>query len=81
MFPDDEIANLNVANASMSKGDMKNAERYLAKAGDTPQAVYARGVYCAISGDYEAAERLFKAAEQKGVMEATNALRQIAELK
>ncbi len=81
MFPDDEIANLNVANASMSKGDMKNAERYLARAGDTPQAIYARGVYYAISGDYEAAERLFKAAEQKGVMEATDALRQIEELK
>ncbi len=31
MFPDDEVANLNAANAAMARGDMKNAEYYLKK--------------------------------------------------
>ena len=47
MFPADATANLNAANIAMGKKDMKNAERYLSKAGDTPEAVYARGIYAA----------------------------------
>lgn len=37
MFPDDETANQNAANAAMEAGDLKRAERYLAKAGKPPR--------------------------------------------
>lgn len=43
MFPDDTVANLNAANAAMRRGDLTGAKRYLAKADDSPEAVYARG--------------------------------------
>lgn len=43
MFPNDEIANLNAANAAIRRDDFATARRYLAKAGDSTEAVYARG--------------------------------------
>ena len=35
--PDDAIANLNAANATMRRGDPTGAERYLDRAGDSPE--------------------------------------------
>lgn len=80
MFPGDEVANLNAANAAMVKGDLKGAVRYLDKAGDCGEAVYARGVYAALSGDYDMARTLFFEAGKNGISEAEGALRQINEL-
>ncbi len=80
MFPEDATANLNAANSAMGRGDMKNAERYLAKAGDSPEAAYARGVFAALSGDYDVARRMFEAAERGGIAEAEEALRQIEKM-
>ncbi len=77
MFPEDDTANLNAANSAMGRGDMKNAERYLAKAGDSAQVAYARGVLAALSGDYAAAKRQFEIAKSGGIAEAAEALRQI----
>ena len=81
MFPEDATANLNAANSAMGRGDMKNAERYLTKAGDDARAVYARGVFAALSGDYDEAARLFGEAESGGIAEAAEALRQIERIK
>lgn len=81
MFPDDETANLNAANTAMGLGDLKNAERYLAKAGTSAEAVYARAIYAALSNDYETANKLFAEAQQKGVTQATRALEQLKEMK
>lgn len=67
MFPDDETANINAANSAMSRGDLVGAKRFLDKAGQSPEAVYARGVHAALSGDEELAERLFKEAAKEGV--------------
>jgi len=66
----------NAATAAMGKGDMTNAERYLSKAGDTPEATYSRGIYAALSGDYGKAKNLFEEAERGGVTEAAEALNQ-----
>lgn len=44
MYPNDEIANLNAANAAMMRGDLILAEKYLAKAGNNEKADYARGI-------------------------------------
>ncbi len=81
MFPDDEVANLNAANTAMSRGDMNTAERYLAKAGNSPQAVYARGTYTALKKDFDAAEKLFAEAARKGLEDAQKMLEQIKEIK
>lgn len=79
MFPDDETANLNAANAAMEAGDLKRADRYLAKAGTTPEAVYARGIRAALAGEYETAETLFDEALRGGVAPAAEALERIRE--
>lgn len=48
IYPNNEIANLNAANAAMGVGDLSKAERYLAKAGNSPEADYAREVLAAL---------------------------------
>ncbi len=81
MFPEDEAANLNAANTSMSLGDLDRAAGYLSKAGDSAEAVYARGIYAALSEDYDLAGRLFAEASGLGIEEADAAAARIAELK
>ena len=80
MFPDDATANLNAANTALQRRDMKNAERYLKKAGDTPEATYARGLYAALNADYAEAERLFARAQETGIAAASDALTQVGEM-
>ena len=67
MFPQDPVANLNAANAAMGRGDTILAARYLEKAGDSAEAVYARGILAALNGDYAAAEALVCEASGKGL--------------
>ncbi len=81
LYPADATANLNAANIAMGKGDYTAARQYLEKAGDTPQADYARGVYAALNGDYATAEPLFKRAAAAGISEANDALEQLDALK
>lgn len=77
LYPDDEVANLNAANVEMSRGDMEAARRYLDKAGDSPKAIYAKGTYFAIKGDYEGALVMFNSALALGVKEAEFMMNQI----
>lgn len=70
MYPNDETANLNAANAAMRRGDLAAAGRYLAKAGDTPEAVYARGALAIRSKDYDTARRYLNEAKALGVEQA-----------
>lgn len=81
MFPDDEVANLNAANIAMSRGSLKSAERYLQKAGDSPQAIYARATLAALNKDFDTAEKMFEEAVRKGMPDAEKMLRQIEEIK
>ncbi len=74
MFPDSETANLNAANAAMRRGDNAGAECYLAKAGDTPEAVYARAALAICTGDLAAARRLLKEASSRGLAQASETL-------
>ncbi|MBD5288924.1 MAG: OmpA family protein [Bacteroides sp.] len=67
MYPEDETANLNAANCAIMRGDYQEATAYLAKAGDTPQATYARGVLAAKTGDYAKATQLFNKAGEMGI--------------
>lgn len=81
LYPDDPVANLNAAFTALSFGDLAKASQYLAKAGHSPEAVYARGILAAKEGRYADAERLFGRAGEAGLsVEAEDALRQLREL-
>ena len=67
MYPHDATANLNAANAEMSRGNLSVAERYLSKAGDSAEAEYARGVLRALRGDYTGALELIEKAQSMGL--------------
>lgn len=81
MYPDDPVANLNAANIALRHKDPKAARRYLAKAGDTPQAVYARGICALLEKDYAEAETLLKQAQRQGITEADAALKELELMK
>lgn len=77
MYPEDTAANLNAANTAMQKGDLKNAEHYLRKAGESPEALYARGAYAMLTEEYETAAGYPQEAEKAGIREAREALEQL----
>ena len=79
MFPHDETANLNAANSAMLRGDTKEAARYLSRAGETPEAVYARGLLAAMQGDYAGAEAMLRSVAEV-LPQAEEALQQIGEI-
>ncbi len=79
MYPTDETANLNAANAAMRRGDNALAERYLAKAGNSPEAVYARGALAIRNEDYDTAHRYLEQAKRLGVAQAETTLEQLAQ--
>lgn len=81
MYPDDPVANLNAANSAMQIGDYAKAARYLLKAGNDPQAIYARGVLAGLQGDYDAAESYLKQAARLKVAVAPDAVEQLEEMK
>ena len=81
MYPEDEVANLNAANVAMSDNRLKDAARYLDKAGDSVEAQYARGIYLVKTGEYDKAEEIFAEASMKGIAEAKEMLQQCIELK
>jgi len=77
MYPDDRAANLNAANSAMAKGDLKGASRYLSKAGHSPEATYAKGIYEAMCGNNETAMSLFRSALDDGFGGAADAIEKI----
>lgn len=77
LYPGDATANLNAATAAISRGDTEAARRYLAKAGDSPEAVYARGALAVRTGDYAEARRYLDEARRLGVEAADETLRRV----
>ena len=80
MYPDDETANLNAANTALQRRDFQAASRYLAKAGDTPEATYARGILAYLAGNVKEAQSLWQSALKAGVKQAEEALKQLPAL-
>lgn len=78
VYPEDELANLNMANALLSEGDAGSARLYLEKAGDTPEAGNARGVAALLAGRYDEAEQHFRHAADSGLAEAWQNLRMVS---
>ena len=79
MFPNDEIANLNAANAAIRRDDFETAHRYLDKAGDSAEAVYARGALAIREKDYDTARRYLGKAKEMGLEKATLTLEELDE--
>lgn len=81
MYPDSPTANLNAATSAMESGDLSAAARYLEKAGDTPDALYCKGVLAALRENYAEARTLFEKAQAGGVSQAANAISQLDKMK
>ena len=78
LYPDDPVANLNAANTALRRADVKAARRYLQKAGDMPQATYARGICALLEGNTDRAKTLLLQAQAQGVTQAKQALEELA---
>lgn len=77
IYPKDPVANLNAANAAIRRGDLSAAGRYLAKAGDSPEAVYARGALAIRQEDYENARKHLFQAKELGLEQAALTLEEL----
>ena len=81
MFPNDETANLNAANAAIRRDDFAAARRYLDKSGNSAEAVYARGALAIREKDYEAAREYLGKAKEMGLEMAGKTLDELNERK
>lgn len=79
MFPNDEVANLNAANAAIRCGNHEAARRYLDKAGNSAEAVYARGALAVREKEYQTAALLFAKAGDMGLEKGAATLKELKE--
>ena len=77
LFPEDPLANLNAANLALLRGEIDSAERYLLKAGDSPDADYARGMFYAKKKDYDTALRYLNKCNTPKAMNAIERVKNI----
>ena len=75
LYPQDQTANLNAACARMEAGDLQGAAEYLERAGNSPEAIHAKGVLAMIKGDTAQAKSLLTQAAQAGAKGATENLK------
>ena len=80
MYPDSPVANLNAAVNALRRDDLTRAAAYLDRAGDSPEATYARGILAVKSGDHDKGAGLLRQAAGKGIKEADDALSQLQEI-
>ena len=67
IYPDDPVANLNLANVAIRQKDLLKAETLLERAGDSAEALNTRAVLAIIQQRYDDATRLLNQAAQKGL--------------
>lgn len=72
IHPNDPEANVNAAGIALRKGDRKAADRYLAHAGGSGEAIYMRGVAASLDKDYDRARKLFDEASDAGFAPAAD---------
>jgi tetratricopeptide (TPR) repeat protein len=78
MYPNDPVANLNAANSAILRKDYRSALRFLDKAGDLPEAKYARGALEVYMEDYDAAKPYLMEAQKLGIAKSEEVLKEIA---
>ena len=76
-YPDDPVANVNIAAVALRAGELARAEVYLAHAGNSAEALNARGVLQLLKGNADEARRLF---QEAGSKEANDNLRLMKEM-
>lgn len=76
-FPEDPVANLNAANIALATKDLTAAAAYLEKAGNSPEALNARGVLAMLQGNYDLAYKLLQQAQSAGVKDAAANLQEL----
>lgn len=81
LFPEDRIANLNAASATLLRKDAEYAAKFLKGYENDRDAYNSFGVYHTLMGDYEKAEEYLKKASANGSLHAKENLRQLEELK
>ncbi|MCM1224999.1 MAG: hypothetical protein NC548_62165, partial [Lachnospiraceae bacterium] len=74
IHPNSEIANLNAANAALQSGNLAAAEKYLAKAGNSPEAEYSRGLLKLQQENYAGAKGQIEEAAKDGIEGAQDLL-------
>ncbi len=79
--PDNAEANLNMAMLLLQSGNSAQAAPYLDKSGDSPLAVYARGIMFYRAGDIERAISLTEEAAKAGLPQAKDAMEQFRLMK
>lgn len=77
VYPDDPVANVNIAAVALRAGELARAEVYLAHAGNSAEALNARGVLQLLKGNADEARRLF---QEAGSKEANDNLRLMKEM-
>ncbi len=70
IYSDDPTANMNAANVALQRGLLDQAATYLAKAGDSPQAIHSRGVLAMLQKRFDEAATLLESARLAGIEEA-----------
>jgi len=80
IYPDNDVVNINAANASMSLDNYTAAQAYLMRAGDSPVAAYTRGVCAALQEDWEKAMSYFASARDEGIEEAEDAYETVKQI-
>lgn len=81
MFPNDPTANLNAACADLQRCDVVLAEKHLQKAGNSAEALNARGALAVMKKDYALARQLFADAAAAGSDDAKANANRIANTK
>lgn len=79
LYPNDEIANLNAANAAIRQDNYEAAHRYLEKAGYSAEAVYARAALAIRENNYKMAVRYLEQARGMGFEKAAVILAEMKE--
>jgi len=77
VYPNDPVANVNIAAVALRAGELARAEVYLAHAGNSAEALNARGVLQLLKGNADEARRLF---QEAGSKEANDNLRLLEEM-
>lgn len=81
MHPYDTDANLNVATIKMKEGKLDEAQYYLNRAGNSPEAIYSRATLAAMHQDYTTAENLYGESAKLGFVPAKEELDRVQEIK
>ena len=79
IFPNDTVANLNAANAAIRRDEFIRAQRYLEKAGDGPEAMYARAALAIRKKDYDSALKYLGKAKDMGLEQAAKTMNELKE--